>query len=259
MIDLDHLSYSSISAYQMCPRSWYYKYIEKIKTPASANLVFGSAFHGAIEQLIKANLTSTPVRPEEVWFEQWQQQIDRQEVDWQGELPEQISNQGMRMLAHSSTTELVKTLEPLITVEGLPTIEQYVELKLPGVPKIIGYIDMIASDQSLIDFKTAARSWTADKAEKEMQPNVYFAALLQSGIRLRPEMLFQHVVFVKTKTPQVQILKTIRTAADIFKAISLITETWKAIQSEIFTPRTDSWKHSEKYCDFWSVCPQGGK
>jgi hypothetical protein len=259
VIELDHLSYSSISAYQMCPRSWYYRYIEKIKTPASANLVFGSAFHGAIEHLIRANITGTVVRPEEVWFEQWQKQLAKQEVDWQGELPEQISNQGMRMLAHKTTQEAIEFLKPAVNVDGQPTIEQYVELQLPGVPKIIGYIDMVLADQSLVDFKTAARSWTQDKAEKEMQPNVYFAALTQGNFIPNPKMRFSHVVFVKTKTPQVQIIQTHRSVLDIFKTISLITETWKAIQSEVFTPRTDSWKHSAKFCDFWSVCPQGGK
>ena len=60
----EHLSYSSISTYLMCPKSWEYRYLIKPDAPTSANLIFGSAFHNAIEHaLVKG------VEPATMWNE----------------------------------------------------------------------------------------------------------------------------------------------------------------------------------------------
>ena len=40
--EIDHLSYSSISAYLYCPRSWKYKYLESIPTIASPEQHFNT-------------------------------------------------------------------------------------------------------------------------------------------------------------------------------------------------------------------------
>ena len=53
MVNIDHLSYSSIGTYQMCPRSWRFHYLDKVPAPASGAMVFGNAVHGAIEDYVK--------------------------------------------------------------------------------------------------------------------------------------------------------------------------------------------------------------
>lgn len=43
---VDYLSYSSVSTYLLCPKSWQFRYIDKVSVPTSPNLIFGSAVRG---------------------------------------------------------------------------------------------------------------------------------------------------------------------------------------------------------------------
>lgn len=56
--ELDHLSYSSISMYLTCARSWRFKYLEQAPTIASPELVFGSAIHSAVENYLGQAITA---------------------------------------------------------------------------------------------------------------------------------------------------------------------------------------------------------
>ena len=49
---IEHLSYSSINLYLTCPAAWRFRYVEKPTVPKSVNLVFGSAFHEAVENYV---------------------------------------------------------------------------------------------------------------------------------------------------------------------------------------------------------------
>jgi hypothetical protein len=52
---IEHLSYSSIYLFDLCPRCWYLKYIEKYQLPGSDAMELGSNVHTAIEMYHKNN------------------------------------------------------------------------------------------------------------------------------------------------------------------------------------------------------------
>ena len=79
---------------------------------------------------------------------------------------------------------------------------------------VIGYIDLIEKDGVPIDFKTSNKSWSYSKAKNEIQPIFYLAALIQEEYEI--SLNFRHYVFVKNKTPKVQIWETSRTIQEIF-------------------------------------------
>jgi len=254
MVELDHLSYSSISLYQTCPRAWRYRYVEKIPTPASASLAFGSAFHSAIETIIARRAIDQPVEPVAAWTAAWEV-ATQQEIDYQGELPEELSNQGLRLLTHKDTADLLNSIVPMLDADGQPVIEKRVELRVPGVPvPIIGYIDTILSNGIPADFKTSTRAWTEDKAREELQPAYYLAALNQMGYSQNPSHEFQHFVFVKTKVPQIQIIPTVHPPADWLWLFGAVQEVWRGIEAGVFPPNPGSWRCSERYCEYWSRC-----
>jgi putative RecB family exonuclease len=248
----DHLSYSSVNLYQSCPAAWRYRYIEKVKTPTSPSLVFGSAFHGALEVLIAAHARGEQRQVHEVWGECWQKATD-QEVAWNGDLPQELSNQGLRMLASEDTANILSNLRPLMA-DGGPVIERRVELRVPGVPiPIIGFIDLQAVDCPVIDFKTAARAWAPDKASKETQPLFYLAALNQAGFPL-PQLTARHIVWVKTRKLQVQQFDTQRTIGEVFALLKTIQGVWTGIAAGSFPMNTSTWKCSPKWCEYYQTC-----
>lgn len=244
----DHLSYSSISTYLTCARKWRFHYVDKAADPASEALLFGSAFHKAIESLIVQKDD-----PTQAWVNAWNtQMIERGETTKWESKPDDVFNDGLKIFTNEDVLKVIAEIKP--AYEGdQPIIEKYVELRVPGVPvPIIGYIDLIEKSGIPADFKTSARSWGIAKAEKELQPVFYLAALNQAG--LKTPMKFRHYVFVKNKTPKVEVLETTRTSADMFFLFDLIQEVWAAISAGAFPPSPTSFLCSPDYCNFWSQC-----
>jgi len=49
---IDHLSYSSISTWQHCPRAWWVGYVMGIREPSSPAQVLGTIVHKVIEDIV---------------------------------------------------------------------------------------------------------------------------------------------------------------------------------------------------------------
>jgi len=253
---IDHLSYSSITTYQMCPRSWRFHYLDRVQTPTSPALIFGSAFHETVEEHVKTAFATDRVPVADRWARHWAAQLERNAengINWGRDSEESMNDLGIKMFSDPDTVALIDSLQPLV-IEEQVQIERRIELQVPGVPvPIVGYIDMIEADGVPADFKTSARSWNQGKADDELQPIFYLAALNQAGYTLDAG-LFRHYVFVKTKKPQCQIWESYRTFKQMFWLFGLIRETWQAIEAGHFPPNTTTFKCSPRYCEYWGIC-----
>lgn len=242
---IDHLSYSSISTYLLCPRSWKFHYVDKIETLTSPAQVFGSAFHNAIE----AHLTTrAPII--DLWHAAWAEQVKKEwAIDWEAaDTPEALYNDGVRMFSHPEVVDTLARIKPR-------AIETKVELYVPDVPvPIIGYVDLIEQDGVLADIKTSSKSWSEDRARTEMQPVFYLAARQQAGSLANLGLKFRHYVFVKTKTPKIQVFETTRSLADLFWLMDMIGDVWRGIEREVFPPNPGTWKCSPQWCGHWIRC-----
>jgi putative RecB family exonuclease len=246
--EIDHLSYSSISSYLSCGANWKFHYLDKIETPTSPALVFGSAFHNTIEKWLGGEETSLT----EAWSQEWSRQIEKQTVDWGTDIPEELFNQGVKIF----TDEAIVTglHETFLQHATMPVIETKVELRVPNVPvPIIGYVDIITGDKVPGDFKTSSRSWTPDKALDETQPLFYLAAMNQMGFPV-PDWRFRHYVFVKTKQPKFQVFEHVHNPGQLMWLFQMIQKVWKGIDAGVFPENPTTWKCSPTYCDFWSIC-----
>lgn len=254
--EIDHLSYSSIHTYQMCPRSWRYRYLDQVPTKTAAALTFGSAFHNAIEAYLREEPDNRKA-PARYWSEHWTAAVEKdglENIDWRDETPESMENLGISMFASTDVQETLMEIEPLRD-EARVHIEDYITLAVPGVPiPIVGYIDIITADGVPGDFKTSSRRWWSNRAEQEMQPVFYLAALNQNGYDLNPDGLFRHYVFTKTKSPTAQVLESSRGSGDLLWLLDMIESTWNAIKKGAFPMNPDTWKCSEKWCEFWPIC-----
>lgn len=242
---IDHLSYSSITSYLSCARSWAYKYIEKLPTTSSPELAFGSAVHETIEQhlLGKGELL-------DLWPTSWKKASEPNNIFWGIDTPEQHYNEGIRILSHKSVSDGIA----LLKMNQEPRIETKVELKAPGVPvPIIGYIDLIDDYGIPGDFKTSKASWNMDKARGATQSLFYLAALNQLGDN-RHHWTFRHYVIVKTKTPQFQTLEHRHSIGEIFWLFGMLKNVWRAIMAEAYPENPTTWLCNPEYCDFWKSC-----
>ena len=245
---LDHLSYSSITMYLDCPEAWRRKYVAQEPTKSNPALVFGSAFHGAIESELRGGAPA-----ESAWTETWSQALQRDVIEWGGTTPEGQYNEGLRLLSHPTVKTVIMSLVARRDELG-PLIERKVTLNVPGVPiPVIGYIDLVLADGSVCDLKTSRASWSEAKASDSLQGLFYLAALNQAGQDWHG-WRFRHVVFVKTKEPKVQVLENTHTPGEMFFLFRVVQAVWQGIAREVFPPNPGSWKCNAQYCDFWRNC-----
>ena len=248
---IDHLSYSSISAFLSCPAAWRFKYIDKAPTWSTPELVFGTAIHNTVENHIQNGGELL-----DLWPNHWQSAStdeSRGAILWGADTPEQHYNEGIRILGHKDIQAGIAEIKAKFGTPGC-YIERKVELRVPGVPvPVIGYIDIITADGVPGDFKTSSKSWSQDRASGSLQTLFYLAALNQAGVSV-PDWKFRHYVIVKTKTPQFQVLEHQHNPKQLFFLFTVILEVWKAIESGVFVRNPDGWKCNPKYCDFWKLC-----
>jgi len=250
---VDYLSYSSVSTYLLCPKSWQFRYIDKVAVPTSPNLIFGSAVHAAIEQYVVANIAgNVGESAAEIFAADWPERIGREQVAWGTEDAASLAATGTALLNAPEVVATIDSLVPLLWHDRL-AIEEKVTLRVPGLPiPVIGYIDLIAQDGVPCDLKTASRKWSADKAREETQPLFYIAALNQAGLPVNWK--FRHYVFVKGSKPTVQVFETTRNAAETFQLFQQILDVYQAIKAQAFPCNTSTWKCSPKYCEYWPLC-----
>jgi putative RecB family exonuclease len=247
---IEHLSYSSISSYLLCGRSWRYKYIDKVPTQATPSLILGSAFHGTVEKL----LSNEGAMAEETFESEFRTQLEMNgnAINWQGETADSVKADGLRLFKSKAILDGIKTIKPKFDDSGA-MLERKVTLSVPNVPvPVIGYIDIILEDGTPADFKTAARRWTDDQAQKSLQSLFYLAAMHQAGEAINWK--FEHIVFVKTKEPQFQRIEHYHKPTELFFLFDIIESVWRGIEAGVFIPVTDGWKCSPQFCDFWDVC-----
>jgi len=244
-MELNHLSYSSISSFLACGEAWRRKYVLKEPSYSTPALVFGSAIHGAVEDFVQGKGALL-----NLWAGAWNKALEGQQVAWGVDTPEQHFNEGVRILSDAQIQYNLSAIKPLAE-NG---IERRVELRVPGVPlPIVGYIDIITQDGVPGDFKTSSKSWSNDRAANELQPLFYLAALNQAGVNV-PGWRFRHYTLVKTKQPKFETFETAHKPGELFFLFQMIQRVWQAIEREIFLLEPGSWKCSAAYCDAWSRC-----
>ena len=251
MPNIDHLSYSSISSYLLCARAWKYRYVDKAHAPTAPALLFGSAFHDATEAYMLDKGGSAPLNH---WAAAWGRTLENPrnaDVDWGMDVPAEIEADGPRMLGAKKVVDHLADIK----ARGVREVEKRVELRVPGVPvPIIGYIDLITTDGVPGDFKTAARMWADAKAEEELQPLFYLAALNQQGIET-PGWTFRHYVYAKGKDPYGKTFEVQHSPMALFGLFELIQSTWEAISANAYPMNgVGSWKCGPKYCEWWPQC-----
>lgn len=101
-----------------------------------------------------------------------------------------------------------------------------------------------------MDWKTSARRWPKDQADRSLQPTVYLYAHRQLHPAEAPEFRFD--VAVKNKTPIVERNVTRRNADDFQRLECLVENAERMIRHELFYPSDQSFACNG--CPFREPC-----
>ncbi len=239
--DREHWSFSAINQFlNICSLQYAFDRIYKLEkrfTPVS--LSFGSAYHRALEFIHLMRKEGRPTSESEardLFRDLWSRQVKEDEnIRFDEEQTEDTcSAQGADLVA-----AFLKELDPqeeVVQVNeafAVPLIDAAGNvLEKP----LVGEIDCTVRKggiTTLVDWKTSARRWPKDQADKSLQPTVYLYAYLKLYAQ---EVPMRFDVVVKNKTPVVERHETTRTVDQFHRMVELVKVAERMIQAEHFLP-----------------------
>jgi len=240
---LDHVSHSQIEMYLRCPKQWEYRYVEGLKVPPSGALIEGRCYHEALERNFKQKIVTQADMSLDDCLDAfslaWDSTLIEEEfINWGEKSPGLIKDEGVR---------LVREYRLAISPSVLPLkVEELYVSEVAGV-KFVCIVDLEDMSLAVIDHKTSARKYIQDDVDKSLQASAA-AFVLNRGI------VFYNHVAVKTKAPQIQIIKTYRTRSDIDWWAAMAAMVVAQMRTGISPPRPTGWWCSERFCGFYDRC-----
>jgi putative RecB family exonuclease len=254
-----HISYSQIETYISCGLQYKFSRIDRLPPEFTPdNLVFGSTIHKLLAQFYEAKMIGDMMALSDIhelfkklWTEAARGRDDIRYAD--GKNFETLLTQGIDLL-----TAWYSNLDDNNNYRVL-AIEEAFTFNLAEVPvPVIGAVDLVEEDEAgtiiITDHKTAARSYSANDIDRNMQMTIYQMAAKSNGFADR-EILLRFDCLIKTKKPKFESYYTIRTENDEKRMIKKIQQVWNGISKGVFVPNDSSYRHKNcqyrQYCDEW--------
>lgn len=250
--DRPHWSYSSLNQLlNICSLQYYFEKVERRPKPfRPLALVFGSAFHRVMESIALARQKGNQPTASEAkeWFQDtWKAtRTDDVPLEPTDDDPATLGDQGAALVA--------AYLEAIDPEEHVVAISKAFAVPVGNSERpLIGEIDCITERNGtteLVDWKTSARRWPKDQADKSLQPTIYLFGMSQ----LQPghQAGFRFDVVVKNKTPVIERNYTTRRPDDFTRLIRLVEKAEKIVQHELFYPSDQSFACNG--CPFQEPC-----
>ena len=203
----------------------------------SANLLLGSSVHAALAEYhlnLQRGETTEAGNLHRTITESWAEREEQVTVNYKdGETKDDGIAKAVTLI------EMYLKEPPPQNIIG---VEQELFARVPNsqgdiLPTpLMAVLDLVTkADEEITvhEFKTSGRTYSEFETESSLQPTCYAAAIQESSGQV-PHV--EYIVLVKTKTPKVHRLQTIRTQDDIGRLGDIIETVEKAIDRDIFYP-----------------------
>lgn len=236
----EYLSYSRLSKFEQCPKSFRLHYIERLPSEPGLALFFGSALHKVIEDLTEEHVENEECAP----FS-----IERAEELWQKAFAES------GMVGANVYSEGANILRAFVREQGVVDsrdvlgVEKKFELEVGGF-KVLGFIDRVmrVDDETIeiIDWKSNRLLFSREDVDTSLQMSIYQVACAKlypwaKRIKLTFYML-RHGVKQETTRSQEQLDDALR----YIETIARQTENGKSYPAKL--------NANCGYCDHRSQC-----
>jgi len=218
-------SYTQISQYLRCPRSYRYRYLDGWREKDTrAAMVFGRCFETALGAYFRRDDAS------EVLFKEWGAFRDAPFEYRKGDCWDRLVHQGVHLLQKFAQDDRVGVLRPQedLQVKLLRT--------LPGNSEFVAYIDAIGTldgKECLIDWKTTTSRYAEEpEGLLTLDPQLICYSWISgiSDVAL--------VVFVRKQLPEIQYLKAFISDEQRREFGRLVEMTMEQVESGQFPARS---------------------
>ena len=239
----EHWSYSSLNQLlNICSLQWAFQRLYHL-TPEfkPASLSFGSAFHRTLEWVAhsrKEGITPKAKDASALFDDLWRRQLEEDgEVRFaEEEDADTLAIQGQNMtacvVAHTDPEERMLEVNRSFCVPLVDAAGEALEKPM------VGEMDCLVEkggEKIIVDWKSSAKRWPADKAIKDLQPTTYLytASLLMPEQHIRS---FRFDVVTKTKTPIFEQHLTMRSPEQFQRLVALAKVAERLVQHDLFYP-----------------------
>ena len=251
---LEHLSASALTLFLTCSLKFRFQYIDKLpRLTKSANQVFGLAMHAALQWLhVELKKGRKPPLDEvlRVYEGDWHAQtLPGSEILYsESDTPENFLLKGKELLSQYYADYIPAGVQAAELRFQLPLINPDTGEVL-AVP-LLGYIDLIESDGTLVDFKNSARTMPTHDLPDNLQFTVY--AWAYETLFGKPPKDIKLVNLVRTKTPKIETHLTGREKSDFVRLFAIGKEVLKAIENNVFLPNRSCFMCKD--CEYDTDC-----
>jgi CRISPR/Cas system-associated exonuclease Cas4 (RecB family) len=225
-----------------------------LKIPPSGNMTLGKTVDSALDFNYKFKIVERKDRKTNEVLDFYSTEFDQKKPDteWkEDEDPGEVKDNGVRVLTEYQETVSPK-LQPIMS-------QKEVGFNIPDLPvPIVGFIDVIDDQYTVIDNKVKGKSPSKDKdglylptESEKVQMSIYSLGLHEEGIKPK-ELRIDSMV--TNKKPLVVQAKVIPTSADKSYLIKVIEQMSQLIALEIFMPNRQGNMCSRKNCGFADHC-----
>lgn len=202
-------------------------------------LAFGSALHKGLEEYEKSN--ADPIEEFEKAFKfediAWESRGEElSEGDALDKYESEVEN-GIRLLEYFLQEREKGSLsdyEVLHTEKRFKTpIEQIKPKQTCKIKLLSGVVDVIRSDEKLVDYKTSSKKYHQKDIDESLQPTVYYLWYYLTYGRL-PKGFIYIVFMKKRKGNPIDILETHRKMKDLYKLIDIINHVKTKVDKKYF-------------------------
>jgi len=254
-----HWSYSAITQYLSCPLRFYFQRVARLpQTSVGSGLVMGSAVHAALAEYhlaVQQHEPTDAAKLHNVFIETW----DRREAECpvaykSSENPGDLKAQGISLI------ELYLKEPP---PQGIVAIEEEIVAPLHNSrgeyleTPLFAIADLITEDKgelTIHEVKTSGRSYSEMEVETSLQPTAYVNAVKEA---LGQHPTVEYTVLVKTKTPKIQRITTVRTDEDLSRLGDLVESIERATHAGVFYPNETPLNCST--CPYRQPCREWGR
>jgi len=257
-----HISHSQIFTFLNCSLKYYFSYVEgRMPEHRPAAMLFGSAIHAAIARYYKSVLKKGQAEPlslyQDLFYDHWNWETEDTGIPVaykEGQNKDTLLTEGQLLV--KTFYEGAKPME-VVGVEEPYSAVLYDDKGNPTDLKLIGIVDCIQRDDKgnliIIDHKTAARGYSKDKIEQDLQMTVYsYLVCANKMVPAKSDTAHRFDVLVKLKKePRLDLYHTTRTAADRRRLAKMISRVLKGIEFGVFFPNP-GWMCSD--CQHAAAC-----
>lgn len=213
----EYESPSSCYTYDHCPKKYKFRYIDRLPDPSGAAAELGKRF-------------------EEIVYLRWNTGRARGHEDRKME----------RMLQVLFNDPSVKSLPDYASIQNKIDV-------VCGDSRLLGYLDILHTDNSITDLKTSKRLWNTKKISETEQHIAYPYGAMKMG--LIPEAfpcIFRYLIVTTDENPKVQIIELKITKEDFQQYERRFTERISKIKLDVF-PALRTYECN--WCPYRGICP----